>query len=97
MAEMRSMRAETLVAAFRATFEDRKTQALPNALPDPPSGWATPFRRLASEVGLESERMDVGFERARCFLDSLLRRNAQGLWDPEQRRWSMSAPTRFST
>jgi len=87
LARMRPMSAETLSEAVRATFQDRQTHPLPDALPDPPPSWAAPFRRLAAEVGLDSQHLDAGIELARRFLDPLLHGQARGVWDPEQWRW----------
>ena len=88
LAGMRPMAAETLLEALRATFQNRQTHTLPVALPDPPSNWAAPFRRLAGEVGLKSEHLDAGIELARRFLDPVLQGQARGLWDPQQWSWS---------
>ena len=87
MAEMRSLSAEALLAALRATFQDRGTHSLPTALPDPPSGWTTPYRRMAAEVVLDATRIDAGLEVARRLLDPVLQGRVQGRWDPEQQHW----------
>ena len=73
--------------ALRATFEARGTHPLPLALPDPPASWATSFRKLAREVGLESEVLGDATALARRFLEPILRGRAQGMWDPHTWRW----------
>ena len=52
IAELRKMDGPVLHKALKATFDTRKTHALPLHLPDPPSTWTAPFRRLARETGL---------------------------------------------
>lgn len=88
LAGMGTMSAEPLLEALQATFRGRQTHALPDALPAPPPAWAAPFRRLAIEVGLESDRLDEGAALARRFLDPVLQGRAQGLWSPAEWRWS---------
>ena len=87
MAEMRSLSAEALLAALRATFQARGTHSLPTVLPDPPSGWTTPYHRMAAEVVLDATRIDAGLEVARRLLDPVLQGRVQGRWDPEQQHW----------
>ena len=88
LARMRPVDAESLSEALRATFQRRNTHAMPDALPDPPSSWIAPFRRIATEVGLESPHLDAAMELARRFLDPVLQGQAGGLWDPAAWRWS---------
>jgi hypothetical protein len=40
-------------AAVDATFRRRGTHSVPDVVPEPPSGWATPFAGLAAECGLQ--------------------------------------------
>jgi hypothetical protein len=87
IAKMRAMNAQTLLKALRATFDARKTHPLPFALPDPPVNWTAPFRRLAREIGLESESLESGMDLARRFLDPILQGQAHGQWDPDAWQW----------
>ena len=84
---MRTMDGAMLRKALRATFEARGTHPLPLALPDPPASWATSFRKLAREVGMESEVLGDATALARRFLEPILRGRAQGMWDPHTWRW----------
>lgn len=81
------MYARTLRQALVATFDARRTHALPQHLPDPPSNWSVPFRRLAGEVGLEYRTLSDASEAAREFLDPVLRGETVGTWDPLARSW----------
>jgi hypothetical protein len=87
LAKMRAMNAQALLKALRATFDARKTHPLPFALPDPPVNWMAPFRRLAREIGLESESLESGMDLARRFLDPILQGQAHGQWDPDAWQW----------
>ena len=80
--------ADKLSAAIHATFEARATHALPAQLPEPPSKWATPFRRSSDELGLSWNDLDDATEAARNFIDHLLRGDNIGQWDPESWSWS---------
>jgi hypothetical protein len=88
IAHMRPMKGEILGKALRATFAARNTHPLPGSLPDPPTGWAAPFRRLAREVGLGSDSLATAAMRASQFLDPALQGRSHGLWDPEKWQWS---------
>jgi predicted nucleotidyltransferase component of viral defense system len=46
-------------AALHATFETRGTHALPDDLPEPPSGWAEPYAALAQEFALPAATLDA--------------------------------------
>lgn len=84
---MGAIDAATLREALQTTFRASRTHELPQALPDPPPSWAEVFRRLAHETELASDRLGVGIELARRFLDPVLQGRAQGLWDPDGWRW----------
>jgi hypothetical protein len=73
--------------ALQAVFSARKTHPLPTSLPLPPSQWRLAYRRMAAEVGLDSD-MSVGFERVNVFLDPIL---ASAV--PEHARWSPTLQT----
>ena len=85
--------ARALRQALEATFAGRGTHALPSYLPDPPSTWSTPFRRLAGEVGVEFRTLSDAGEAARRFLDPVLSGEAAGTWDPVGWSWKTQAGT----
>lgn len=60
MAGIRQMDGRVLYQALQATFNARKTHALPVFLPDPPTTWSAPFRRLAEETGLDCRTLAEG-------------------------------------
>ena len=74
--------------ALENTFTSRDTHLLPTTLPSPPPGWATPYRRMADELGLDSD-MSVGYEQARTFLDPVLAGTVSDsiLWNPFYHEW----------
>ncbi|MGH2460069.1 MAG: nucleotidyl transferase AbiEii/AbiGii toxin family protein [Chloroflexota bacterium] len=80
--------ASRLRTALRATFSARGSQQLPSMLPMPPPEWQVPFRRMATEVGVDPE-LSVGYEQARSFLDPLLDGSVpdDARWDPAFQRW----------
>jgi hypothetical protein len=57
--------------ALETTFSGRRQQELPSSLPTAPADWATPYRRLAAEVGVEPDLM-AAFAAAAAFLDPIL-------------------------
>lgn len=79
--------ASHLVDALRRTFEVRDRQSLPATLPAPPSDWAVPYGRLATEVGL-TEDLAAAHAEAAAFLDPVLGNRASGRWDPERSAWN---------
>lgn len=87
IARLGPMDAWTLHQALEATFNGRRTHALPQHLPEPPSTWSVPFRRLAGDIGLEHRTLGDASEAARRFLDPVLRGEAAGSWDPVAWSW----------
>jgi hypothetical protein len=87
IAGLRQMDGQVLHQAMQATFDTRRTHALPLHLPDPPSTWVAPFRRLAEETGLGTRTLTDAGEAAHRFLDPVLRSEAIGMWDPMTWSW----------
>jgi len=87
IASLGPMNARALHQALEATFNERRTHALPQHLPEPPSTWSLPFGRLAGEIGLEYPTLSDASEAARRFLDPVLRGEAAGMWDPVAWSW----------
>lgn len=78
--------------AIEATFAHRGTHPAPTQLPPPPREWATAYRRMAIEVGLEPD-VHSGHRLAAEFLDPVLGGALQpgALWDPTSGGWRMPA------
>jgi hypothetical protein len=88
IAELGQMDGQLLQKALQATFDTRKTHALPVRFPDPPSTWTAPFRRLAEETGLGYRTLSDACGAAQRFLDPALRGEALGTWDSAEWSWS---------
>lgn len=82
-----SLDAAALRNALETTFEQREQQPLPSSLPPPPESWREPYRRLATEVGVEAD-LSRAFASAAAFLDPILAGRAAGRWDPPRRSWT---------
>jgi hypothetical protein len=88
ISELSQLDAATLSRAIDTIFALRDTHAAPKTLPSPPAEWATPFRRLAEEVGLPPE-LTTGHRDAATLLDPILAGEvAAGRWERIQRRWA---------
>jgi len=72
--------------ALEQTFEARSTHPMPPELPAPPAAWRRPYRRLASETGIE-EDLDAAFDLAAELVDPVLGGEPLESWDPERSRW----------
>lgn len=80
--------AATLRREIDTIFALRETHSAPKALPSPPAEWATPFRRLAKEVGVPGELAE-GHRDAAALLDPILAGEiAAGRWNPAKQRWT---------
>ena len=90
IAELRQMDGQALAQALQATFDTRKTHMLPLYLPDPPSAWTAPFRRLAEETRLDYQTLTDAGKAAQRFLDPVLRGEVVRTWDPMT--WSWQSP-----
>jgi len=93
IADSQTLEAAALREALRHTFDARPHQELPRSLPAPPPEWASPYNRLAEEVGLEPD-LAAAFNRAAAFLDPVLSGEAQGNWDAAVSTWAASDDTR---
>lgn len=87
MAEIQFLSAPTLLAALQATFRERNTHELPTTVPNPPSGWKSPYVRLATEVALAANRIDVGLGIIQRLLGPILEGRDSGYWDPKRQCW----------
>lgn len=87
IAELSHLDAATLRREIDTIFTLRDTHAIPSALPPPPAEWATPFRRLAEEVGVPPD-LTVGHRDASALLNPILTGEVcTGRWDPSQRHF----------
>jgi len=89
ISELSRLDATSLRREIDTIFALRGTHSAPRALPSPPAEWATPFRRLAKEVGVPGE-LAAGHRDAAALLDPILGSEeiAAGKWDPIERRWT---------
>lgn len=83
-----SLDAGKLREALEVTFEVRALQRLPESLPPPPADWPIPYKKLATQVGLD-EDLALGFAEAAKLLDPVLSNSAKGSWDPNTDKWSL--------
>ena len=88
IAELGKIKSSYLLQALHSTFEAKSTHPLPNRLPEPPSSWASPFRKLTKELDLHWNTLDKATEAARLFLDPILSEDVSGLWDPTLWTWN---------
>lgn len=88
IAENIELSATALRRAIDATFVSRGTHNVPVVFPEPPEGWATSYRTLASETGLDSS-LDAGYASASLFLNPVLSGAVDGpaRWNPESGTW----------
>lgn len=94
IAELSSMDAGDLRSQVETVFSLRATHPAPSHLPPPPTDWATPFRRLAEEVGAPA-KLENGQHDAAALLDPVLTGEVTaGTWDPDERRWLEDNATR---
>jgi hypothetical protein len=87
IASVEPLAAAELRKALERTFTSRARHALPGSLPPPPPAWATPYARLAAQVGLDAD-LAAAFAHAAAFVDPVLDGSAAGHWDPERDSWA---------
>ena len=88
--------ADRLRNALKGIFDSRGAHPLPSTLPDPPRDWRTPYRRMATEVGLEGDFM-AGHRLAAKLVDPVLKDSVKGgRWDPATYSWGGSKIRRRS-
>lgn len=87
IAELSSLDATDLRREIETIFTARGTHPLPDSLPAPPAEWATPFRRLAEEVGVSPD-LEAGHREAATLLDPILSGQMKiGNWHPDRHQW----------
>ncbi len=75
-----------LRAAIVATFEQRRTHAVPSRVPDPPAAWRTPYAALAAENDLPWRDLATVSAAVRAFVDPVLAGTQQS-WDATLWAW----------
>jgi hypothetical protein len=94
IAELSSPDPAALAREVKTIFALRGTHSPPLSLPAPPAGWATPFRRLALEVGI-APGLETAHREAAAMLDPILSSEiAEGRWSPTDKAWSEEAGRR---
>jgi hypothetical protein len=89
IADLAAPHANRLRASLDTTFSHRERQPLPTALPPPPTSWASPYARVAADVGLPID-LNAAHAEAATFLDPILAGTTTGRWNPAQKRWTTS-------
>jgi len=87
MAKAASFRGSALRQALFATFEARRTHALPERLPDPPPAWAVPFHEMSRSMGMKEQTLAAAIVAICSFLDPILQNQPQEEWDPVAWAW----------
>jgi len=86
LASVRPIDATFLATAIRQTFAHRATHPFPGTVPNPPSGWAAVYERLARTDRLRWQTIDLLLVAVRRFLDPVLAGQG-GRWDPPSWTW----------
>ena len=87
ISELSPFELDTLREAIVRLFDLRATHSLPASVPAPPRDWATPYRALAEELGLDPDPT-VGHRLSATFLDPVLAREPGPMhWSPEELQW----------
>jgi len=79
--------ASLLNAAIEQTFAFRGTHAVPERLPVPPATWEAPYATMAREDLLPWSSLAEVFEAAGAFVDPVLAKPADLVWDPATWTW----------
>lgn len=87
LATAKPLDAKRLQAALDQTFTFRKTHALPSSLPPPLAAWRTPYEAMAREDQLPWATLEDVTEAAQAFLNPLLARALNAVWDPTAWAW----------
>jgi hypothetical protein len=88
IAEGSPLSAKQATEALEATFGARHTHSAPSQFPAFPRAWRPEYRRMAVEVGVRAQTLEEALGLAESLVTPLLVGSADGLWMPEERRWS---------
>lgn len=86
LASIGGLDSSILSGAIRETFLQRGTHPIPTSLPEPPTDWILPYRRMAQTNRLPWDDLEAVTTATRRFLDRVLTFHA-GTWDPEGWEW----------
>lgn len=79
--------AQALRTALEETFALRGKQPFPPNLPPPPATWGPGYRKMAADVGIDTD-VHAGHARVATFLDPVLAAESPaGRWDQVAQRW----------
>jgi hypothetical protein len=87
LSEMGTISGERLFQAIHATFSTRGTHVLPVSVPPPPAKWESEFKRMAKDVGMGDLSLVQAYGFIQQFLDSVLKEEIPGQWDPAGKIW----------
>jgi len=87
LASLSSMTSDHLFKAIHATFETRQTHPIPRLLPNPPTNWGAPFRKLATETNLAWTALAPALKACREFIEPVLQGNHKERWNPIAWKW----------
>jgi hypothetical protein len=82
ISELSHLDAAILRREIDTIFALRETHSAPKVLPSPPAEWATPFRRLAEEVGVPGELAAGHYDARPPARPDLERRDRRGEMGP---------------
>jgi hypothetical protein len=86
LAGIQPLQADRLRQALEQTFKHRTTHPLPQALPDPPTSWSTPYQAMARENELAWPTLEQLTTVVAGFLNPLLA-GGNGVWRPATWSW----------
>jgi hypothetical protein len=87
LAQIGPLEMVSLRKALEATFNFRKTHALPASVPKPPANWVRIYDRTVVDNDLAWRTLAELVVAVRAFLDPVLAGN-DGRWDPATWRWA---------
>ncbi len=90
IARNQSFQRSILHRAIQATFAFYQTHPLPSALPDPPSSWMAPYRKLIRGVDLPYSTPEEAVAAMRAFIVPALRYEDNARWKPQTWTWEAS-------
>ena len=88
LVELGKIDSNRLYRAIQATFDSRKSHPLPGEIPDPPAEWSRSFQKLAAEVSLSYQTLEVANKAIKRFMNPLLKGEKINQWDPGLWSWS---------
>jgi hypothetical protein len=87
LATAQTIDGKRLRAALDQTFTFRKTHALPTSVPMPIEAWRKPYATMARDDQLHWTTLEEVTKAAQAFLDPVLARDVEGVWDPAEWSW----------